>query len=395
MSTEPNKTVVINLFGVPGAGKSTMALEIAAVLSRSGKRVELVQEFAKEKVWEESLGVLSDQHYVFAKQLRRLVRAHSPNKVDYIVTDSPIALSLIYGSKCSDAFKALVKEAHHQFKSVNILITRAHPYDAVGRLQTEEESDAMGYAIVELVNKLTGGKYLSVPSSWEAGSVVSHIQAFLGENEDKDSSTELPRVSKCTKLVVAISGKARSGKNSLAKSAGSNLCTFGLKVSEIAFASLVKDVARREYGWTGSKNGDGRALLDLIGKLLRKEDPDCLIKNVVSALTMRETQGDEVIFVTDVRFRKELEALRKLDGKYGLRVISVRVESNRAHIQNMPNKEQQQSIAETDLDNEQGWDFVIENNGTVDDYHKNIKALLKQWGNAGYVKLPGFARAYL
>ena len=49
------KTVVINLFGGPGCGKSTIAAELFAILKKQGYEVELVTEYAKDKVWEESL----------------------------------------------------------------------------------------------------------------------------------------------------------------------------------------------------------------------------------------------------------------------------------------------------------------------------------------------------
>lgn len=44
--------LVINLFGVPGAGKSTGAAYIFARLKMLGINTELVTEFAKDKVWD-------------------------------------------------------------------------------------------------------------------------------------------------------------------------------------------------------------------------------------------------------------------------------------------------------------------------------------------------------
>ena len=49
--------LVVNLFGAPGAGKSTGAAYIFSKLKMSGINVELVTEFAKDKVWEESKAV--------------------------------------------------------------------------------------------------------------------------------------------------------------------------------------------------------------------------------------------------------------------------------------------------------------------------------------------------
>lgn len=44
--------LIVNLFGVPGAGKSTGAAYIFSRLKMLGINAELVTEFAKDKVWE-------------------------------------------------------------------------------------------------------------------------------------------------------------------------------------------------------------------------------------------------------------------------------------------------------------------------------------------------------
>ena len=56
--------IVINLFGGPSSGKTTMAAGLFRLLKTMNKKVELVQEFAKDLVWENNLGKLSDQFYV-------------------------------------------------------------------------------------------------------------------------------------------------------------------------------------------------------------------------------------------------------------------------------------------------------------------------------------------
>ena len=45
---------IVNLFGAPGAGKSTGAAYIFSKLKLAGVNAELVTEFAKDKVWESS-----------------------------------------------------------------------------------------------------------------------------------------------------------------------------------------------------------------------------------------------------------------------------------------------------------------------------------------------------
>ena len=85
---------VINLFGEPGAGKSTGAAYIYSQLKMRGINVELVTEYAKDKVWEENTVVFKNQAYIFGKQFYRISRCE--DKVDIIITDSPLPLSIIY-----------------------------------------------------------------------------------------------------------------------------------------------------------------------------------------------------------------------------------------------------------------------------------------------------------
>ena len=48
--------LIINLFGAPGAGKSTGAAYVFSQLKAAGVNAELVTEFAKDKVWERNKG---------------------------------------------------------------------------------------------------------------------------------------------------------------------------------------------------------------------------------------------------------------------------------------------------------------------------------------------------
>lgn len=62
-------TMYVNLFGGPGAGKSTTAASLFAEMKKLGKNVELVTEVAKDFVWEERQKTLEIQPYITVKQL--------------------------------------------------------------------------------------------------------------------------------------------------------------------------------------------------------------------------------------------------------------------------------------------------------------------------------------
>lgn len=148
------KTLVVNLFAGPGAGKSTSMAYIFAKLKSAGFNCEMAPEFAKEKVWENSLDVLNNQIYVFGKQHHTIHRLLG--KVDIIITDSPLLLSIHYGSKCSKAFKLLVLEEHQKLNNINYFIVRSKKYNPKGRLQTEEQSIEIDSKIKNIISENDG-----------------------------------------------------------------------------------------------------------------------------------------------------------------------------------------------------------------------------------------------
>lgn len=135
--------LVVNLFGAPGAGKSTGAAYIFSKLKMAGVNAELVTEFAKDKVWEESKAVFQNQAYIFGKQYFRISRVQ--DKVDVVITDSPILLSSFYANDevLGEEFDALIMKVFNSYDSMNVFINRVKPYNPSGRFQTEAESDEL------------------------------------------------------------------------------------------------------------------------------------------------------------------------------------------------------------------------------------------------------------
>ena len=143
------QTLVINLIGGPGSGKSTCASGIFYQLKKLGINCELALEFAKDKVWEESIKILDDQLYVFGKQYHKLFRLNG--KVDVIITDSPLLISILYNKTPSEYFDKLVIEQYHTFNNLLFFINRAETYQTEGRLQTKGESMALDYMMKHIL----------------------------------------------------------------------------------------------------------------------------------------------------------------------------------------------------------------------------------------------------
>ena len=113
--------IIVNLFGVPGAGKSTGAAYIFSQLKMKGINAELITEFAKDKVWENNEKVFKNQLYLFGKQSFRISRVQ--DEVDVIVTDSPLLLSILYNQTpiLGENFNHLVYDVFNSYNNINYL----------------------------------------------------------------------------------------------------------------------------------------------------------------------------------------------------------------------------------------------------------------------------------
>lgn len=143
--TRRDGVVIINLYGGPGTSKSTTATALFAKMKKAGYRCEYVHEYAKDLTYKENWKVLTDQGYVFSKQHHKIWTLK--NSVDFIITDSPILLTLSYIGKDTiydtDEFRNYVKSMYNSYNNIDIFLKRntdVHPYQTYGRSQTLEEA---------------------------------------------------------------------------------------------------------------------------------------------------------------------------------------------------------------------------------------------------------------
>ncbi len=131
-------TLVVNLFAGPGAGKTTAAHEITALLKKQGIVTEYVPEYAKELVFAEAFELLKDQKYVTGEQYRRINVLRG--KVEVIVTDSPVLLGMVYGKKNTPEFNVEIDTMFRSFDNFNLFIQRGNDYEQTGRIENAEQA---------------------------------------------------------------------------------------------------------------------------------------------------------------------------------------------------------------------------------------------------------------
>ena len=125
---------ILNLWAGPGAGKSTTAALVFGVLKSRGHNVELVREYAKELAWE--YGCIPphiSQDDILFEQARR--QDMLQDKVDLIITDSPLRMSVVYGSNPEQ-----VKAFMQGYEQIDVFVSRVKPYNPKGRMQTEAQA---------------------------------------------------------------------------------------------------------------------------------------------------------------------------------------------------------------------------------------------------------------
>ncbi len=151
---EKLKTLVINFFAGPDAGKSTLAAELYVSLKKQGVNCELVREYAKDKTWIGDGYTLGIQPYISAKQYYR--QCAVDGKVDIMITDSPLPLGLVYpGRGSTPTFRAWVMEAFREFDNLSFFVERCpvREYNPTGRNQDYEEALEVDQRIWELLKE--------------------------------------------------------------------------------------------------------------------------------------------------------------------------------------------------------------------------------------------------
>lgn len=176
-------TVVINLFGEPGAGKSTAAMDITARLKRKGINAEYVSEFAKDKVYENNSEVFKHQEYLFGKQSFKMGRVR--DKVQVMVVDSPLILCIVYNNDktLGEDFNKTVLNVFDSYSNRNYLLTRKHKYEDEGRFQKEEEALEIRKQIINALDTMNISYNFSTSSELDCEIIANKIAEEVRENE--------------------------------------------------------------------------------------------------------------------------------------------------------------------------------------------------------------------
>lgn len=168
--------------------------------------------------------------------------------------------------------------------------------------------------------------------------------------------------------VIAVSGRARHGKDTVANILQKQLEEDGHRVFITHYADLLKYICTTFFKWNGEKDEAGRTLLQYVGTdVVRKNNPDYWVDFVADILNYFEDQWDYVV-IPDTRFPNEFNRLKER----GLDAVHLRVV--RPDFISPLTKEQQAHPSETALDDVKP-DFYIVNDSDL----KTLKRKTITW----------------
>ena len=174
-------TLIVNLIGGPGIGKSTLTAAIFARLKDAGVDCEMVSEFAKELVWEQRNETIKDELYIFAKQAHRIFRLNG--KVEVIITDRPLILTCFYAQNDHE-LSDFCYNRFNLYNNLNYLLTRKKKYNPNGRNQNEEEAKAVDVGVKTILTEYNV-KYETVPGDMKTVDIIVKDILKKLENNNK------------------------------------------------------------------------------------------------------------------------------------------------------------------------------------------------------------------
>lgn len=153
-------------------------------------------------------------------------------------------------------------------------------------------------------------------------------------------------------LIFVLSGKAKSGKNLLADKIENYY--KNKRCIQISYAFYLKNYVKNIYGWSGSEEDKPRELLQKIGidLIKNKIDSNLLIRRVCEDIKVYGYFYD-IIIITDARLKDEIETPKRLFNN----VVTIRIDS--IYYDKKMTIEQMNHITETNLDNYDKFDYII------------------------------------
>ena len=174
--------------------------------------------------------------------------------------------------------------------------------------------------------------------------------------------------------IILISGKAGHGKDTVGEYLEKYYSNAGKKVLVCHFGDAVKHVCTKFFGWDGRKTPEGRKLTQHVATdTTRALYPNFWADFIIKLLHVFYDEWD-IVLIPDLRFTNEVESMKN----WFTDVITCRV--NRPNfIREEFTEDTLSHVSENQLD-DYNFDYVIENNSTLDDLYKKVDSFIEAVG---------------
>ncbi len=173
--------------------------------------------------------------------------------------------------------------------------------------------------------------------------------------------------------IFIVSGKANSGKDTTCDLINNLIRLKELTSVNLQFSSYIKMYAKVISGWNGEENTKPRSLLQEIGTSIIRDkiDNEFFIKRIIGDIQVYSYYCD-AITISDARLPEEIDSIyENFDN-----VIRINIE--RPNFDNNLNNREKMHRTEIGLDGYNNYDYVIINDGTIEDLNKKIEKLIDE-----------------
>jgi dephospho-CoA kinase len=174
-------------------------------------------------------------------------------------------------------------------------------------------------------------------------------------------------------IIFLISGKARNGKTTTANMIKDYLNLKDKKSLITSYGKYIKMYVKEITGWDGVSEPKPRELLQSLGTGIIREKlgkNDFYVKRLDEDMDVYNEYVNYVM-IDDVRLPIEMDYYKE---RYPNKIVTIHI--NRPNFESDLTSNQLKHVTEVGLDNYTDYDYMIENDGTLDDLRKKVYDLM-------------------
>lgn len=172
------------------------------------------------------------------------------------------------------------------------------------------------------------------------------------------------------KKIYILSGKARSGKDTVAKMIKEECERNDLKVITLQYSSYIKEYIKKITNWDGNEDTKPRDLLQKLGTDIRENIDNFFFVNKIIDDIKVYSYFFDIVIISDARFEMEIELPRKEFEN----VETIYIE--RPNFDNGLSNVEKSHPTETALDSYNDFTHKIINNGSLNDLKNKVISII-------------------